>query len=115
MIDLLGRTYIKHLETPNIDKGIEVQQVEHESSWTDPIFKYLIDEVLPSDPIEARRINWMASQYLLLDETLYKRSFTLPLLKSLGSIDADYALREVDEGIYEDHLGGRSLTYKILK
>ena len=46
---------------------------------------------------------------------LYKRSFFLFLLKCLGPTDADYALREVHEEIYESHLGGKSLAYKILR
>ena len=29
--------------------------------------------------------------------------------------DADYVLREVHEGIYENHLGGKSLAYKVLR
>lgn len=44
-----------------------------------------------------------------------KRSFTLPLLKCLGPIDANYALIKVYESICRDHLGDRSLAYKILR
>lgn len=45
---------IEHLDAPNIDKNARVHKIEHESSWMDPIIKYLTDEVLPNDPIEAK-------------------------------------------------------------
>ena len=47
----------------------------------------------------------MTSQYILMNGQLYKRSFSLSLLKYLRLADADYALQEVHEGIYENHLG----------
>ena len=30
-------------------------------------------------------------------------------------MDSDYTLQKVHEGIYENNLGGKSLTYKILR
>lgn len=111
--DSLERIYIEHLDAPSIDKSAEVHQVEHKSSWMDSIIKYLIDEVLLSDPIEVNQIRWMAFQYKLINRTLYKKSFTLPLLKYLGPID--HALRKVHEDICENNLGERSLAYKILR
>ena len=52
---------------------------------------------------------------MMMNGHLYKRSFSLPLLKCLGPTDADYALREVHEEIYKNHLGGKSLAYKVLR
>ena len=72
----------------------------------DPIMKYLIDGTLPDESLEAKHLRWTAS--ILMNGHLYKRSFSLPLLKCLGSIDVDYALREVHEEIYGNHLGGKS-------
>ena len=57
----------------------------------------------------------MASQYVVMNRYLYKRSFSLLLLKYLGPTDADYALREVHEEIYENHLGDKFLAYKVLR
>ena len=81
----------------------------------DPIIRYLSQGDLPSDPAEAKRLRWLASQYILLDEHLYKRAFSQPLLKCLGPTQADFALREVHEGTCGSHLGGRSLSHKILR
>ena len=81
----------------------------------DPIVKYLTEGILPKNDIEAKQIRKWAAQYVILDGLLYKKSFTQPLLKCLSPSDADYALREVYERICGDHLGGKSLAYKIIR
>ena len=90
-------------------------QLNDEPSWMDLIIQYLTNKTLPTDPSEAKRLRWTASQYILMNGQLYKRSFSLYLLKCLGSTNTDYALREVHEKIYKNHLGGKSLTYKVLR
>ena len=50
-----------------------------------------------------------------MSSQLYKRSFSLLLLKYLGLTHIDYALKEVHEEIYGNHLGGKSLAYKVLR
>lgn len=96
--------YIKHLEALIIDKSIKIHQVKCEASWMDLIIKYLTKKVLPKDLVEAKRVRWMALQYITREGVLYKRSFTLSLLKCLGSINADNALKEVHKGIYGDYM-----------
>ena len=113
--DALDRTFVENLEQPSIDKIEEVLQLTAEPSWMDPIVRYLTDGVSSEDPTEARRLRWLASQYVIMDGRLYKRSFSLSLLRCLGPTDADYALREVHEGICENYLGGKSLAYKVLR
>ena len=90
--NLLDRTIIKYLEQPSIDKVEKVLQINNESSWMDPIIKYLINGTLPDSPLEAKRLRWSASQYILMNGRFYKRLFSLSLLKCLGPTDADYAL-----------------------
>ena len=81
----------------------------------DPIVWYFTDGTLPMDLSEAKRLRWMASQYILMNGHLYKRSFSLFLLKYFRSTDADYALKEVHKKIYKNYLEGKSLAYKILR
>ncbi|XP_073104413.1 uncharacterized protein [Elaeis guineensis] len=92
--DALGRTFVESLERPSIDRPKEVLQLAAKPSWMDPIVQYLTDGTSPEDPVEAKRLQWSASQYVMMDGRLYKRSFSLPLLRCLGPTDADYALRE---------------------
>ena len=102
----LGRTFIECLEQSNIDKVKKMLQITDEPSWMDPIIQYLTDETLPTDPSEAKQLRWMASQYILMNDQLYKRSFSLLLLK--------YLKPKIHEEIYENYLGGKSLAYKVL-
>lgn len=60
--------------------------------WASQIIKYLNDGQLPEDKEEPRKTRMRANLYMLLDDVLYKRSFTLPLLRCLSEEEADYAL-----------------------
>ena len=63
---------------------------------------------------EARKLRNQASRYIFYEGKLYKRSYSLPLLRCLHPSEADYALWEVHEGICENYLGARSLSHKLL-
>ena len=111
----LDRTFVECLEQPSINKVEEVLQITDEPNWMDLIVRYLTDGTLLMDLSEVKRLKWTVSQYILMNNHLYKRSFSLPLLKYLGPTDVDYVLKEIHEEIYENDLGGKSLTYKILQ
>lgn len=53
-----------------------------EPEWASQIIKYLKNGELPKDKEEAKKVKIPSNRYLLGD-TLYKRSFTLPLLTCL--------------------------------
>ncbi|KAK2991305.1 hypothetical protein RJ640_024570 [Escallonia rubra] len=110
-----GRTiHLELLHEPSIATR-EVMQTEHEPSWIDPIKAYLQDDTLPADRKQARSIILRLARYDVVDDVLYKRSFTLPYLRCLTPIEANYAMREVHEGICGQHLGGRALAHKKQK
>lgn len=52
--------------------------VTPEPKWANQIIKYVKDRELPKNWDETRKVRVKASQYLLLNNTLNKRSFTLP-------------------------------------
>jgi hypothetical protein len=81
----------------------------------DPLYNYLANDVLPSDQKEAATIKRRACTYVPLDGTLYRRGFSIPLLKCNEEDKVDYILREINEGINSQHLGGRSLARKALR
>ncbi|KAK3015328.1 hypothetical protein RJ639_007271 [Escallonia herrerae] len=56
-----------------------------------------------------------SARYAIIEDVLYKHSFTLLYLCCLTPLEADYALREVHEGICGQHLGGRALAHKVLR
>ncbi|XP_065003984.1 uncharacterized protein LOC135636271 [Musa acuminata AAA Group] len=72
------------------------------------------DGILPADEAAARRIRRMQAWYSEVNERLYKRSFSHPLLRCLGPEEAQTVLTEVHEGICGEHIAGRTLAYKIL-
>lgn len=45
---------------------------------------------------------------------LYKRRFTLPL-RCFSEEEVDYVIREIHEGIYRRHSGGRVMAHKAIK
>ncbi|KAK0579910.1 hypothetical protein LWI29_033406 [Acer saccharum] len=64
---------------PSIVKSKEVGAVFGErSSWMTPIKEYLVNDVLPNDPLEAKRLKYRATRYLVNGE-LYKRGYSRAL------------------------------------
>ena len=96
-------------------QATEMNPVHTETSWMTPIISYLQRGTLPDDRHEARRLKVRASRFLMLQGTLYKRSFSLPYLRCLAPDEASYVMREIHEGICGDHLGARALQRKIVR
>ncbi|KAH9703019.1 BED-type domain-containing protein [Citrus sinensis] len=99
----------------SIGEEVEVMRVSTGESWMDPIRAYVCDGVLPEDKRQARKLKCQAARYTLLDGVLYRREFTLPLLRCLDDEEADYVLREIHEGICGNHSGARTLAFKALR
>lgn len=100
-------------ETPNDDR-IEVelpnsghlvlplQQTEQVGpSWEDKIKVYIIHDVLPNDNVKARQIRSRATRYLVLNDTLYRRSFTKSLLRCIPPNLTIQVQEKMHEEIYE--------------
>ena len=113
----LGRLIpIEHLPEPsvNIDNG-EVSHVMSEPSWMDPIWDYLVEGTLPSNPKEESKLRARSARFTIHRGTLYKRGFSMPILKCVRKEDANYILREVHEGVCGNHIGARTLVRKTLR
>ena len=64
---------IEHLPEPSVNvNDEEVSPVMSEPSWMDPIWDYLVDGTLPSDPKEASKIRTRSSRFTIHRGTLYK-------------------------------------------
>ena len=55
----------------NVDNG-EVSPVMSEPSWMDPIWDYLVEGTLPSDPKEASKLRARSARFTVHRGTLYK-------------------------------------------
>ena len=84
--------------SPLIDSD-DVQEIGSESNWTTPLASYLKNGVLPDGKEAARKLKVQAARFVLIKDVLYKRSFSCPYLRSLGTEEANYVMREVHEGI----------------
>ena len=67
------------------------------------------------DVEEARKIRKRVVRFMILNDVLYKRGFSMSYLKCVKEDEAKYILEEVHEGICGDHIGSRSLISKIIK
>ena len=70
----LGRLIpVEYLPKPSIsiDNG-EVAPVMSEPSWMDPIWDYLVEGTLPSDPNEASKLRARSARFTIHRGTLYK-------------------------------------------
>ena len=80
-----------------------------------PIWDYLVDGILPSNPKEASKLRTRSARFTIHRGTLYKRGFSTLILKCVGKEDVTYVLREVHESICDNHIGARSLAAKALR
>ncbi|GKV51004.1 hypothetical protein SLEP1_g57682 [Rubroshorea leprosula] len=108
---------LKVLDEPSFTKPrvMEINTNPDTPSWTDSIVSFLRDGIVPEDRQEAIKLRKKASRYTLVNGVLYKRSFSLPLLRCLSPYEAEYALREVHEGVCGSHVGARTLAHKVLR
>ncbi|XP_073138811.1 uncharacterized protein [Henckelia pumila] len=104
-----GRELVSQLE--NLDDIIA--QVP-EGDWIYDIYQYLTKKELPSDSKKANEVKRRALRFVMIDQILFKRSFSQPLLKCLGPDEANYVLREIHEGSCGSHLGSLALARKAL-
>ena len=80
-----------------------------------PIISFLQDGHLPQDVEETRKVRKRATRFTVLNDTLYKRGFSMPYLKCVDEEEAKYILEEIHEGVCGDHAGPRSRVSKIIK
>ena len=89
--------------------------IQCESSWTTPILSFLQDGRLLQDIEEAKKVRKRVARFTIMNDSLYKRGFSMPYLKCINKSEAKYILEEIHEGIYGDHAGPRSLVSKIIR
>ncbi|GKU89559.1 hypothetical protein SLEP1_g3685 [Rubroshorea leprosula] len=109
--------FVEVLDEPSLMKSrmMEISTDPDTPSWTDSIISFLRDGIISEDRPEAMKLRKKASRYTLVDGVLYKRSFSLILLRCLNPYEAEYALREVHEGVCGSHVGARTLAHKVLR
>ncbi|XP_058762570.1 uncharacterized protein LOC131635951 [Vicia villosa] len=106
------------LSKPSVDKNAPLTQVlaiGDDHCWMTPVYNFLTKDELPTDAKEASTIKRRACSYVIVEDKLYRRGFSTPLLKCVDASQALEILQELHEGINGQHLGGRSLARKALR
>ena len=99
---------------PNIEEAPTLT-IHSTNSWMTPIISFLLDGHLPQDTNEARKIRKRAARFTFLNDTLYKRGFSMPYLKYVDTDEAKYILQEIYEGVCGDYASPRSLVSKVIR
>ena len=64
-----------------------------------PIISFLQDGHLPQDIEEAKKVRSRAVRFTILNDTLYKRDFSIPYLKCVDNEETKYILEEIHEEV----------------
>ena len=70
------KTHRKSVYPVTEERPSQVYQVKTGETWMTPYQRYLVDEILPLDPTEARKIKKNSSKYTLIDGKLFRHGFT---------------------------------------
>ena len=97
------------------EETAQINQIRAGSSWMDSIIRFLREDILSEEKIEADKIRRKATSYWLSeDHKLYKHSFSGLYLLCVHPELTESLLEELDERICESHTRGRSLTHRTI-
>ncbi|XP_020202547.1 uncharacterized protein LOC109788270 [Cajanus cajan] len=84
---------------------------EELNSWMGPYIAYLTRGELPEDKREASLVQRESARFVVINERLYRRGFSSPLLRCLTMPQAKRVMDEVHSGMCGSHIGGRALVW----
>lgn len=83
-------------------------------NYATPIREFIEAGHEPQDETEAKRIRPMTHSYIILDEIIYKKGFSTPLLRCIAPPKTTTILIELHEGYTAFHKGAISIVRKAL-
>ncbi|XP_057747666.1 uncharacterized protein LOC130966861 [Arachis stenosperma] len=104
---------LENLSTSEEEKGLNI--TDQDQGWITLIINYLKSKTLPVDKKEAKRLIREAQYYTLVHNVLYRRGFSMPLLKCVPTSSTKEVLEEVHSGMCGNHLGARALSKKWIE
>ncbi|XP_022871800.1 uncharacterized protein LOC111390913 [Olea europaea var. sylvestris] len=94
---------------------VVLMMIDPKPTWQDDIIAYLKIGKYLENSVEARKLRIRSARYTHIDNILYKRGYSTPLLWCLNEGEAQHALQDVHEGICGNHSSGLSLAHKIIR
>ncbi|CAL2246250.1 unnamed protein product [Prunus armeniaca] len=73
---------VQHLDQSSIEEveQPDLMQIDEDPNWQDPIVDYLVNENLPEDKSEARKIKQKAARYYMKGDMFIRKSYSEPHL-----------------------------------
>ena len=90
-------------------------KINEQDEWMTPIVRYLKEGWFPEDKTEARKIQIRAARFVIIDDALYRRGYSLPYLRCASSEEANYVFCKIHRGVCRNHAGEKSLVRKALR
>ena len=114
--DLPRVIFVEDLYKPSrTGETIQINQIRVGPSWMDSIIRFLKEDILPEEKIEADKIQRKVTSYWLSeDHKLYKHSFSGPYLLCVHPELTKSLLKELHEGICGSHTRGRFLVHRAI-
>ncbi|XP_021853697.2 uncharacterized protein [Spinacia oleracea] len=110
-VDLKRSVMIEVLKRRSTEgKGKEIMVIADGKEWYDDMWAYKATAILPENPEEAKKIKKDGPWYIIYMGRLYKRSFSLPLLRCLSAYESEKLIEEIHEGSCGNHVGGKTLS-----
>nr|KYP31685.1 Pro-Pol polyprotein [Cajanus cajan] len=110
------RTIIQEtLHSPSLDEKIVNVNDNEELGWMADIWNYLKEGTLPKDKDEARKVRMRLAKFIIIDDELFKRGISTPLLKCLTTSQAAYVVKEIHQEVCGMHSGARSMAARVLR
>lgn len=106
--------YLKELLHPSTEED-HVLAITSASDWRTSIIQFIKGTLIEPDELQRRRIAFKARNYYLVDDNLYRRELSEPLLRCVNEEETKVAIDEVHSGIYGEHMAGKNLALKIIK
>ncbi|KAM1497263.1 hypothetical protein ACFX11_031705 [Malus domestica] len=107
---------VEYLDKPSIDMEptAEVSQVSVTPNWQSSIIDYLVNDTLPTEILESRKLQIKAARYYMWNGILVRTSYTGPYLCCLASPNDLKVMSSIHEGVCGNHSEGRSLAQKAI-
>jgi hypothetical protein len=83
--------------------------------WAEELIEYLEKATLPANKKKVVQLETKAARFTMVNDTLCKQGFMLPLLKCVYKEEGDYIFQEIYEGIYDSDSGVRVLAHKAIR
>nr|GEU70023.1 reverse transcriptase domain-containing protein [Tanacetum cinerariifolium] len=87
---------------------------EEMDMWMTPIYEYLTEKTLPTEVNKTRVVRRKSQRFVMINGVPYMNSFLGLWLQCIGSLQANYVLRDIHGGSCSMHASTRSVVAKAL-